>query len=110
MKNQVAPGKAMNVICPAGGMISGLVYVFNAMFGVSSATYGVGDTGVIYTEGVFNLPKVSAQAWVVGIPVYWDPVALAATTAAGALVKIGVATDFAANPSPTGNVRLNSSF
>ena len=110
MKNRVSPGNTQNVVAPVGGMVSGLVYFFGAMFGVSSNTNVAGDIGVIYTQGVFNLPKVSAQAWTVGVPIYWDPAALLATTVVTAAYKIGVATDAAVNPSATGNVRLNSSF
>lgn len=110
MKNQVGPGHALNVVAPVGGMTAGLVYIFGSMFGVSANTNLAGDTGVIWTEGVFSLPKVAAQAWTVGIPIYWDPAVGLATSVAAALVKIGVATDIAANPTSVGNVRLNPSF
>ena len=60
----------------------------------------------IATEGVYELPKTSAQAWTVGAAIYWTGSAATTATTAGNLL-IGVAAAAAANPSSTGFVRLN---
>ena len=110
MKNQISDGRDLNVLVPAGGFIAGNLYFVGNMFGVSANTNVAGDTGVLSTGHVWSLPKLNAEAWVAGAPVFWDGVNKWATIAAGALKAIGVATDPAANPSPTGNVRLNDNF
>jgi predicted RecA/RadA family phage recombinase len=61
-------------------------------------------------EGVWTMAKTSAQAWTVGARIYWDDTAKLCTTTATSNTLIGVATAIAANPSSTGNVRLNGSF
>jgi predicted RecA/RadA family phage recombinase len=60
----------------------------------------------VKTRGVFELPKVSAQAWTVGAPIYWDGTAGNATTVTTSNTLIGYATEAAANPSSVGRVRI----
>lgn len=83
--------------------------MLGSLFGVAVTDIANGAVGSFRTQGVYTLPKTSAQAWAQGALVYWDDTAKVATTsaAAGANKLIGVATSAAANPSPTGTVRLN---
>ena len=60
--------------------------------------------------GVFRLSKVAALAINPGDTVYWDATNSLVTKTASGNTKIGVATEAAANPSATVNVRLNGSF
>jgi predicted RecA/RadA family phage recombinase len=55
---------------------------------------------------VYELPKVSAQAWAIGAPIYWDPVAKLMTTVTTSNVLAGYAAEVAANPTAVGRVRL----
>lgn len=107
--NYIQPGCNLTIPAPAnvssgGGVLSGV------LFGVALGDADSGDDVVIATEGVFTLPKTSAQAWTVGAAIYWDDDGDGATTATTAgNVFIGVAAAAASNPSSTGVVRLNGS-
>lgn len=113
-KNFIQPGDVMTVPAPTGGVTAGSGVQIGVMFGVALNTAAQTVPFDLATQGVFTLPKVSAQAWTVGQAIYWDPdagggaVATTATSAGNLL--IGVAAEVAANPSATGKVRLNGSF
>lgn len=112
--NKIQPGDVITAPAPSGGVVSGGGYKIGVMFGVATATAAETVSVAFETTGVFDLPKVSAQAWTVGAAIYWDDdavggaVATTATTAGNLL--IGVAASDAANPSATGKVRLNGAF
>ena len=106
MKNFIQPGKVIDAIAPSGGVTSGLVYVLGSLIGVAAVTAAEGEAFALDTEGVFQLPKTSAQAWTVGAKIYWDGTNHVATTTATANTLIGIAVDAAANPSATGKVKL----
>lgn len=59
------------------------------------------------TRGVFELPKLSAQAWTEGAKVYWDNTNARLTTVASGNRLVGVASEAAANPSAVGRARLD---
>jgi predicted RecA/RadA family phage recombinase len=83
------------------------------MFGVSAVTAAAGTQIALWLVGCFTMNKNVAEAWTFGAPIYWDNTAKQCTIAAGttpANTKIGVAVAAAANPSSTGNVRLNGVF
>jgi predicted RecA/RadA family phage recombinase len=107
MKNYVQPGHTLTLIAPGGGVASGTPYQIGQIFGVATVTAAAGAEFAAMVEGVFDLPKVSAQAWTPGAVVYWDAGAGLATTVAGGKIRIGAAVLAAANPSGTGRVRLN---
>lgn len=108
MKNFVQPGRIVPVTAPADVASGELVFV-GALFGVACATALSGASVEIETEGVFTLPKVSAQAWTQGAAIYWDAGDKVATTDddEGGNAFIGHATAAANNPSATGAVRLS---
>ncbi len=105
MKNFIQPGVTIKVTAPATVSSGDGVLVGN-LFGIAVTDAGSGDDVEIMTEGVFDIAKVSAQAWAVGDIIYWDDGAGNATTA-DTNVAIGVCTAVAANPTSTGYVRLN---
>lgn len=109
MKNFVQPGDVLTVTAPAD-VASGDLVVVGSLFGVATASAKVGADLEVTAGGVYDMPKVSAQAWTQGAPVYWDPATKLVTSIAGSLTKIGVAAIVAANPSAVGRVRLNGSF
>lgn len=105
MKNYIQPGCTLSVPAPAD-TLSGAGVRVGLLFGVAVHDALNGEPLEITTEGVFELPKTSAQAWTVGVALYWT--GTLCTTAAGTgNIFIGVAAAVAANPSPTGTVRLN---
>lgn len=108
MLNQVQKGDAVYVVAPSGGFTSGKPYLIGTtLFGVAGFTCLVGATGVLWTTGVFSLAKTSAQAWVVGDPIYWNTSTKLADNVSSTGLRIGVATATAANPSAVGEVRLD---
>lgn len=101
----IQPGRTLTLtaprdVTPSAGVIVGSV------FGVSLGTYASGDEGEFSTEGVHEIAKTSAQAWTVGVRIYWDNTAFEATTDSAAGQLIGVATEAAVNPSAVGRVKL----
>ena len=105
--NHVQDGKILTLPAPTGGVVSGTAYLFGALLGVALATAAEGEDCAFAVEGVWTLPKVSAQAWTAGARVYWDNAAKNVTTVATSNTLIGCAAAAAANPSAEGAVRLN---
>jgi predicted RecA/RadA family phage recombinase len=104
MKNFIQPGDTLTVPAPSGGVVSGALVIIGSLIGVAGSTAAAGVDVAVKTTGVFELPKVSAQAWTVGAPIYWEDGA--ATTTATDNTLIGYATEAAVNPSAIGRVRI----
>lgn len=107
MKNFVQPGNVLTLTAPTGGILSGAGLLVGAIFGVAATDADEGDAVECALVGVFDIGKVSAEAWTVGSKIYWDATAKKATTTATDNTLIGAAAIAAANPSATGRVRLN---
>jgi predicted RecA/RadA family phage recombinase len=105
MSSFIQPGAVLTLAAPYA-VTPGAGAKVGAIFGVSTGTYALGETGEFNTEGVHALAKVSAQAWTVGALIYWDNTAKLVTTVSTSNMLIGFATEAAANPSPTGRVKL----
>lgn len=108
MKNYIQPGATLDLIAPTGGVVAGKVYVIGSIIAVAAITAAQTLPFTGDTEGVFNLDKVSAQAWTAGAKIYWDATNLLATTVSSGNTLIGVAVEAAANPSATGKVKLGA--
>jgi predicted RecA/RadA family phage recombinase len=106
MKNFIEAGDTLTVPAPSGGVVSGGVVIIGSLIGIAGSTADASVNVAVKTRGVFELPKVSAQAWTVGAPIYWDAGAGNATTTATDNTAIGYATEAAANPSAVGRVRI----
>lgn len=107
MRNHVQPGRILTAIAPAGGVTSGAGVLIGALFGVASTSAAQGEEFELLTEGVFELPKVSAQAWTFGALLYWDTTTKLVTNVSIGNTKIGCAAADAANPTDVGRVLLN---
>ena len=107
MRNFIQPGKVLTCTAPTGGVESGKGYKIGQLFVVATHGAAAGAPFEGMTTGVFQLPKLSAQAWTEGALVYWDADDAQCTTVASGNLLIGCAGAAAANPSPTGIVRLN---
>ena len=105
MRNHVQPGRTLTIPAPAA-VVSGGVVVAGQIIGVANGSAAEGDPVDVDVEGVFSLPKVAALAIDVGDLVYWDSTAGLATKTATGNKKLGYATEAAANPSASVNVRL----
>ena len=110
MRNYIKSGDVLPLTAPSGGVVSGDAYLFGTMLVIATTSAAVGEQFEGRTVGVYDVPKVSAQAWTVGARIYWDNTAFNFTTTVGSNTLVGVAVAPAANPSATGRVRLNGSF
>jgi len=110
MKTFIKPGNVLTCVAPSGGVVSGTFVMIGSIFGVAATSADEGDEFELQTGGCYELAKVSAEAWVVGDPIYWDADPGIITKVATDNTKVGVAITAAANPSGSGEVRLNSSF
>jgi len=113
-KKYIQPGNEITWtnedVTGAADVASGDGVVAGSLFGVAQTDIAVGDSGTLALIGVWELPKVSAQAWDVGDKIYWVAADGECTTTAGSNKLIGVAIEAAANPSATGKVRLSAAF
>lgn len=113
MLNQVQAGDAIYVVAansgqlPTGAFVSGNGYLVGSMFGVAGFSCAVGATGVLWTVGVFTLPKITGTAWLAGQRLTWDTAVNKCSTVVGTLLTIGYATDPALSAAAVGNVRLS---
>lgn len=108
MATFVQEGDVITLTAPATVLSKKGALIGGTIFGIASNDYTSGDTNAEFSvEGVWDLEKVSTQAWIAGNIIYWDNSAKLATTVASGNVKIGVCTKAAANPTTTGRVRLN---
>lgn len=105
-KNFIQPGRVVSVIAPAA-VDSGELVRVGVLAGVTQHAAAAGTPVEIGTEGVWELAKVSAQAWTAGDAIYASATNLATTAATAGNLLIGVALAAAANPSAVGLVRLN---
>lgn len=109
MKNFVQHGDDITITA-AADISSGDLVRAGLLVGVAGTDALTGEEVAIKTTGVFELPKTSGQAWTVGAAIYMIPASGLCTTATTAgNIFVGVAVAEAANPSPTGIVRLNGS-
>ncbi|TGQ69523.1 DUF2190 family protein [Mesorhizobium sp. M00.F.Ca.ET.186.01.1.1] len=113
-KNYIQPGNTITWtnedVTGAVDVASGDGVVAGSLFGVAQTDIAIGDDGELALIGVWELPKVSAQAWTFGQRIYWVAASGEATTTAGSNKLIGVAVEAADNPSATGKVRLSAAF
>lgn len=107
MKNFIEDGDTLTVPAPTGGAVSGLPVIIGSLISIAGNTAAAGVPVAVKTRGVYELPKVSAQAWAtLGLPIYWDATAGNATTTSTSNTLLGYNTEVAANPSGVGRVRL----
>lgn len=106
-RNYIQPGDVVTVTAPAA-VASGDLVAIGGLAGVAANKAASGEPVEIAMSGVYELPKVSAQAWAtVGLAIYWDAAEKKLTTTATNNTLVGKNLAAAANPSDTGIVRLN---
>jgi len=106
MKNFIQPGENISVPAPAD-VASGAGVLVGSLFGVSTGAALSGESVTLVRRGVFELPKISAQAWTVGAKIYWNNTAKECTTVTSGNTLVGLAVQAAADPSDTGIVLLD---
>ena len=106
MKNYVQPGDTLTIPAPATVAAGGVVIAGNVK-GIAAGDAESGDSVDVVTRGVFTLPKVGADAFTLGAPVYWDSGDGLATTTSSGNTAIGVAVAAAGASIASVNVRLS---
>jgi predicted RecA/RadA family phage recombinase len=71
MKSFVHRGHSLPLIAPYA-VASGAPFKVGSLVAVAVTAAATSAAVEGMPEGVFQLPKVSAQAWVVGDKIYWD--------------------------------------
>jgi len=104
--NYKGNGEVLTIVAPYA-LTSGDGCQRGLIFGVAQTDAESGDSVAIVRNGIWELTKTSAQAWVIGDAIYWDNLNKEATTASSTNQKIGVAYATAANPSSVGTVLLD---
>jgi predicted RecA/RadA family phage recombinase len=107
MKNFLQDGDTLTLTAPSGGVVSGNGYIIGDLFVIATVTVAQGLPFAAKTRGVFELPKLSAQAWTEGAKVYWDAGNARLTTVTSGNRLVGVASEVANNPSSVGRARLD---
>lgn len=106
MKNYVQPGEHLTLTMTAA-VASGAGVLIGTIFGVAQGNAAEGEQVVLVRRGVFDLPKLAAQAWTAGAKIYWNDTDKVCTTVASGNTVIGAAVEAAANPSAVGRVLLD---
>lgn len=109
MKNYIQAGDHITLTADAD-TTSGDGKMIGVIFGVAQETVLSGEPLVLVRKGVFELPKLEAQAWTQGQRIYWDDGNSRCTTSASGNAIIGAAAEVAANPSTTGIVLLDGAI
>lgn len=107
-KTYVQEGNHLDVVAPAGGVVSGTAYVIGDIFGVALTTAAAGEWFVLDVEGVHQLPKTSGDVMAQLVRVYWDNTAKRVTVTATSNRAIGVAAKAAGAGVTQAEIRLNA--
>ncbi|MFC5359457.1 DUF2190 family protein [Azospirillum himalayense] len=107
MRNYVQPGASLDLVAPAGGVVSGQGFMVGGFFAVASTDAAEGKPVVGTLEGVFELPKRLSQTFASGGAVSWDVAAKRCDGPGSGKYPIGGAVEVAGNTASTVIVRLN---
>ncbi|CUH66818.1 hypothetical protein TG4357_02658 [Thalassovita gelatinovora] len=107
MKNYVNAGTNLTIAAPAN-VVAGQPLLVGSLFGVVSNDAASGTNTVLVRRGMFSdMPKVAAETWGLGDPVYWDATAEAFSTDGTDNVLVGTAPEPAAENAATARVLLD---
>lgn len=106
MKNFIQEGANISVTAPAA-IVSGASVLIGSLFGIAQGAAASGDVVTLKRQGVFEVLKVSAQAWAIGDKIYFITGSGLCTTTASGNKLIGVAVAVAADPTAEGRVVLD---
>lgn len=109
MKNYIQPGNLLPLIAPYARS-SGQAAKIGSIVAVATEDVAISATATFALEGVFDVDKVSAEAWTPGLRIYWDDTAKLFTLVVGSNTLAGVAVETVGTSTATGKVRLNAAF
>lgn len=105
-RNYIQPGDTLTIPAPAA-VLSGRVVIAGDIKGIAQGDAAIGAPVDVATVGVWELPKVAANAFTLGAAVYWAAGTGLATTTAASNTLLGVAVQAAAADTATVAVRLS---
>lgn len=105
MQNFIQEGETLVVTAPAA-VDSGDPFLVGSCLHVAAVDIASGATGAAMNEGVFELPKTSAQAWAEGDKLAFDAANSRLDSDLSKGPMVGFAAEAASNPSSTGMVKL----
>jgi len=106
MSTYQKPGHTVTLKAPYARSV-GQGALVGGVFGVATNDVASGDDSEFSVEGIHELAKTSAQAWTQGDAIYWNTSTKLVSNVDSVGPLIGSAMADAANPSSTGQVRLN---
>lgn len=113
MKNFNKSDENISLVAPSGGVVGGDLYVIGQLAGIVHGSVVEGDTFVLELEGIYTVPKKSADSIAIGDLVYYDTGLEAVTTSvddggdpAEDFVFVGKAVSVAAGSTTSVSVRL----
>lgn len=104
--NYVQIGDTLTIPSPAD-VLSGGVVIAGAIVGIAQNDALTGALVDVAVSDVWELPKLGADAFALGDPVYWDDTANLATVTTTGNTKLGVAVAAASAGAATVKVRLS---
>ncbi|AUM72921.1 DUF2190 family protein [Paracoccus jeotgali] len=106
MRNYIQKGDTLTIPAPAV-VLSGGVVIAGEIKGVAGGDALAGEAVDVSVTGVFELPKIAANAFPVGAAVHWNADSGLATSTASGNTKLGVAVEAAPASTATVRVRLS---
>ncbi len=91
MNNFKHKGVTIDLIAPAGGVVSGKTVKIGSIIAVPGTTKPEGQPFPGTVEGVFDVAAKTGQAWEQGVTVYWDDAGKVFTTTPADASKAGYA-------------------
>lgn len=107
MNNFRHPGKTLDFVAPAAGVVSGQPQLRGTILHIPGKSAKEGESYPGTIEGVFNLPCAANTAWEASVtPLYWDAANKRVTTTANNNALIGVAAADKPAAANSGDVKL----
>ncbi len=103
--NYVQPGDHVTLTAPYT-VAAGAAALVGGLLGIALNDVTSGAAGEFARTGIWDVAKVSAQAWAQGDRIYWDNSAKLFTTVDTGNTFAGIAMATAANPTSTGRLCL----
>ena len=107
MQNYVQPGEVLELTAPSGGVVSGTPVLIGALVVIPAVDKAQTLKFSAQVIGVFEVPKVSGDAWLEGEKVYWDVADGNFNQTASGNTLAGVAARAAGSSDVTGFVRFD---
>ena len=106
MKNFEQNGDVLDIIAPAGGMVSGKPVIVGSLASMAMVTAAEGQPGTVSTRGVFTYAKKAGDAVTLGAKLYYDAANDVLTVTAAGAKAIGLAASPAVAGSSTASFML----